>query len=157
MFELYLITIQSKIRTKSKRLKIGKKLKLIIKPSSKQISRLLKKKAYNSKTFKNEELDEIQERDTKDIIDNKEDSYDHKDKIDKDVRTGYQAGKKQYATGYKKHIATYTESGAILDKMTTFANTSDISTVDIFVENLSDNIKSLGANKTYKLEAVDTL
>ncbi len=133
------------------------------KPSSKQISRLLKKKSYNSKTLKNEELDEIQNKDTKDIetskkiIENEDDSYEHKQKIDKDVRTGYQAGKKQYATGYKNHIATDADSGAILETMTTFANTSDISTVDTFVEKLGDDIKSLGADKAYKSEAIDEL
>ena len=131
------------------------------KPSPKTISRLLKKKAYNSKTLKNEELDKIQDRDTKDIetsqkiIDDEKDSYDHKDKVDKDIRTGYQAGKKQYATGYKNHIATDADSGAILEKITTFANTSDISTVDTFVEKLGDNMKSLYADKAYKSEAVD--
>ena len=133
------------------------------KPSPKTISRLLKKKAYNSKTLKNEELDEIQKRDTKDIetskkiIENEEDSYDHKNKVDKDVRVGYQAGKKQYASGYKNHIATDADSGAILEKLTTFANTSDISTVDIFVEKLGDDMKSLYADKAYKSEAVDKL
>ena len=131
------------------------------KPSRKIVDRLLKKKIYNSKTLKNEELDEIQDRDTKDIetskkiIDDEEDSYDHKDKVDKDIRTGYQAGKKQYATGYKNHIATDADSGAILEKITTFANTSDISTVDTFVEKLGGNMKSLYADKAYKSEAVD--
>ncbi len=133
------------------------------KPSSKQISRLLKKKSYNSKTLKNEELDEIQNKDTKDIetskkiIENEDDSYEHKQKIDKDARTGYQAGKKQYATGYKNHISTDADSGAILETMTTFANTSDISTVDTFVEKLGDDIKSSGADKAYKSEAIDEL
>ena len=133
------------------------------KPSPKTISRLLKKKAYNSKTLKNEELDEIQDRDTKDIetskkiIENEEDSYDHKNKVDKDVRVGYQAGKKQYASGYKNHIATDADSGAILKPITTFANTSDISTVDTFVEELGDNIKSINADKAYKSEAIDKL
>jgi len=133
------------------------------KPSMKKISKLVKKKAYNSKTLKNEELDEIQNRDTKDIetskeiIHKEEDSYDHKDKVDKDIRTGYQAGKKQYATGYKNHIATDAKSGAILEQLTTFANTSDISTVDTFVEKLSSNIKSLGADKAYKSKEVDNL
>ncbi len=131
------------------------------KPSSKQISRLLKKKSYNSKTLKNEELDEIQNKDTKDIETSKkiieDDSYEHKQKIDKDVRTGYQAGKKQYATGYKNHISTDADSGAILETMTTFANTSDISTVDTFVEKLGDDIKSSGADKAYKSEAIDEL
>jgi len=133
------------------------------KPSRKIVDRLLRKKAYNSKTLKNEELDEIQDRDTKDIetskkiIENEEDSYDHKNKVDKDIRTGYQAGKKQYATGYKNHIATDADSGAILEKMTTFANTSDISTVDTFVEELGDDMKSLYADKAYKSEAIDKL
>ncbi len=133
------------------------------KPSPKKVSKLMKKKAYNSKTLKNDELDEIQDRDTKDletskkIIEDEEDSYDHKNKVDKDIRTGYQAGKKQYATGYKNHIATDAKSGAILEKITTFANTSDISTVDTFVEELGDAMKSLGADKAYKSEAIDTL
>ena len=133
------------------------------KPSPKKVSRLMKKKAYNSKTLKNEELDEIQDIDTKniqtskDIIEKEEDSYDHKNKVDKDIRTGYQAGKKQYATGYKNHIATDAESGAILGKITTFANTSDISTIDTFVEELGSDIKSLGADKAYKSQAVDEL
>jgi IS5 family transposase len=133
------------------------------KPSRKIVDRLLKKKIYNSKTLKNEELDEIQDRDTKDIeiskkiIDDEDDSYDHKDKVDKDIRTGYQAGKKQYATGYKNHIATDADSGAILKPITTFANTSDISTVDTFVEELGDNIKSINADKAYKSEAIDKM
>ncbi len=133
------------------------------KPSPKKVSRLMKKKAYNSKTLKNEELDEIQDIDTKDIqtskdiIEKEEDSYDHKNKVDKDIRTGYQAGKKQYATGYKNHIATDAESGAILKPITTFANTSDISTIDTFVEELGSDIKSLGADKAYKSQAVDKL
>ena len=133
------------------------------KPSPKKVSKLMKKKAYNSKTLKNEELDEIQTRDTKDIqtskkiIDNADDSYDHKNKVDKDIRTGYQAGKKQYVTGYKNHIATDANSGAILKPITTFANTSDISTVDTFVEELGNNMKSLGADKAYKSKEVDLL
>jgi len=133
------------------------------KPSPKTISRLLKKKAYNSKTLKNEELDELQNRDTKElqtskeIIDNEEDSYDHKDKVDKDIRTGYQAGKKQYATGYKNHIATDADSGAILKATTTFANTSDISVVEIFIEDLGVDIGSLGADKAYKSKEIDKL
>ncbi len=133
------------------------------KPSPKKVSKLMKKKAYNSKTLKNEELDEIQDRDTKDIetskriIEDANDSYDHKNKVDKDIRTGYQAGKKQYATGYKNHIATDADSGAILKPITTFANTSDISTVNTFVEELGNNMKSLGADKAYKSEAIDKL
>ena len=133
------------------------------KPSPKTISRLLKKKAYNSKTLKNEELDELQDKDTKDlqtskdIIENEEDSYEHKDKVDQDIRTGYQAGKKQYATGYKNHIATDADSGAILKATTTFANTSDISIVETFIESLGVDIGSLGADKAYKSKEVDKL
>lgn len=133
------------------------------KPSPKKVSKLMKKKAYNSKTLKNEELDEIQDRDTKDIqtskdiISKEEDSYNHKNKVDKDIRTGYQAGKKQYATGYKNHIATDADSGAILKPLTTFANTSDILTVDTFIDTLGDDVKSLGADKAYKSEAIDKL
>ena len=106
---------------------------------------------------------EIQDRDTKDIetskriIEDANDSYDHKNKVDKDIRTGYQAGKKQYTTGYKNHIATDADSGAILKPITTFANTSDISTVNTFVEELGNNMKSLGADKAYKSEAIDKL
>ena len=123
----------------------------------------MKKKSYNSKTLKNEELDELQDRDTKDIetskkiIDEEDDSYDHKNKVDKDIRTGYQAGKKQYATGYKNHIATDANSGAILKPITTFANTSDISTIDTFVDSLGDDMKSLGADKAYKSKEIDDL
>jgi len=133
------------------------------KPSQKKVSKLMKKKSYNSKTLKNEELDELQDRDTKDIetskkiIDEEDDSYDHKNKVDKDIRTGYQAGKKQYATGYKNHIATDANSGAILKPITTFANTSDISTVDTFVDSLGDDMKSLGADKAYKSKEIDDL
>jgi IS5 family transposase len=133
------------------------------KPSRKIVDRLLRKKIYNSKTLKNEELDEIQDRDTKDIetskkiIENEEDSYNHKNKVDKDIRTGYQAGKKQYATGYKNHIATDADSGAILKPITTFANTSDISTVDTFVKELGDDIKSFYGDKAYKSGAIDQL
>ncbi len=133
------------------------------KPSRKTVDRLLRKKAYNSKTLKNEELDELQDRDTKDIktsqeiLQKEEDSYDHKNKVDKDIRTGYQAGKKQYATGYKNHIATDAKSGAILEQLTTFANTSDIATVETFVAKLGSNIKSLGADKAYKSKEIDTL
>lgn len=78
-------------------------------------------------------------------------------KVDKDIKTGYQAGKKQYATGYKNHIATDAKSGAILEQITTFANTSDIATVDTFVEKLGSNIQSLGADKVYKSKEIDAL
>ncbi len=136
------------------------------KPSAKKISRLLKKKSHNSKTLKNEEIDNIQERDSKDINTSKEiiknqiDSYEHNNRIDKDIRIGYQASKKQFSTGYKNHIATDEKSGAILAQLTTFANTSDISTIDTFVElleNKNNNILSLCADKAYKSEEIDKL
>jgi IS5 family transposase len=141
-------------------LKIESELKKV-KPSKKQIMRMLKKKERNSRTLKNLELDEIQKIDTKDIETSKEiikenkDSYDHHKKIDKEIRIGYQAGKKEYASGYKGHIVTDVETGAILKPSMTFANTSDISTIDIIVEEL--DIKSLGADKAYKSEAIDEL
>jgi len=131
-------------------------------PSMKRLSKMIKKKQSNSKTLKNLELDEMQKIDTKDIQTSKEiikenkDSYNHHKKIDKEVRIGYQAGKKQYASGYKGHVITDVDSGAILKPMMTFANTSDISTVDIIVEELKD-IKSLGADKAYKAQAIDDL
>src|SRR5574344_1670965 len=136
------------------------------KPSAKKISRLLKKKSHNSKTLKNEEIDNIQERDSKDINTSKEiiknqiDSYEHNNRIDKDIRIGYQASKKQFSTGYKNHIETDEKSGAILAQLTTFANTSNISTIDTFVElleNKNNNILSLCADKAYKSEEIDKL
>lgn len=132
------------------------------KPSRKTVDRLLRKKEHNSRTFKNQELDELQKIDTKDIetskniIENNEDSYEQNDKVDKEIRTGYQAGTKQYATGYKAHVATDSDSGAILKPIMTFANTSDISTVEIIIETLED-IESLYADKAYKSEEVDKL
>ena len=80
-------------------------------PSKKKIQKLLNAKAHNSKTHKNAQLDKLQGVDTKeiqtsqDIINNEEDSYDHYNKIDTEVRIGYQASKKQYTQGYKVHIA----------------------------------------------------
>ena len=131
-----------------------------VKPSKKQIMKMLKKKERNSKTLKNLELDQMQKIDTKDIQTSKEiikenkDSYNHRQKIDKEIRIGYQAGKKQYASGYKGHIATDVETGAILKPMMTFANTSDISILPSIVEEL--DIKSLGADKAYKSKEIDT-
>jgi IS5 family transposase len=140
---------------------IGQEL-IKIKPSIKEVKKLLNKKEYNSKTFKNQELDKLQNIDTKDIktsfgiIENNEDSYNAKDKIDKEIRIGYQAGKKQYAAGYKGHIVTDVESGAILKPIMTFANTSDISAVNKLIENM-DNIKSFGGDKAYKSKEIDEL
>lgn len=90
------------------------------KPSKKKIQQLLNAKAYSSKTHKNAQLDRLQDIDTKDIqtskdiISNEEDSYDHNNKIDVEVRIGYQSSKKQYTQGYKVHIAVDEESGVIL-------------------------------------------
>ena len=140
---------------------IGQEL-IKIKPSIKEVKKLLNKKEYNSKTFKNQELDKLQNIDTKDIktsfgiIGNNEDSYNAKDRIDKEIRIGYQAGKKQYAAGYKGHIVTDVESGAILKPIMTFANTSDISAVNKLIENM-DNIKSFGGDKAYKSKEIDEL
>ena len=49
---------------------------------------------------------------------------------------------------------------AILAQLTTFANTSDISTIDTFVElleNKNNNFYHLCADKTYKSEEIDKL
>ena len=142
-------------------LQINEELKKA-KPSRKKVDKLLRKKEHNSRTFKNQELDELQKIDTKDIetskkiIENSEDSYDQTDKVDKEVRTGYQAGTKQYAAGYKGHIATDSDSGAILKPIMTFANTSDISVIQTIVEELED-IEALYGDKAYKSQEVDEL
>jgi len=41
--------------------------------------------------------------------------------------------------------------------MTTFANTSDISTVDTFVKKIGSDMRSLGADKAYKSKEIDKL
>jgi len=126
------------------------------KPSVKKISKLVKQKIRNSKTFKNEELDTLQNIDTKDIktskdiIENEKDSYNHKEKIDTDVRVGYQAGKHEYASGYKGHIAVDEQSGAIVETVMTFANTHDIEALETIIDSVGDeNINSLYADKAY--------
>ncbi|WP_457744392.1 IS5 family transposase [Sulfurimonas sp.] len=131
-------------------------------PSKKKIKKILNAKVHNSKTYKNSQLDAIQDVDTKDIktsqsiIENEEDSYDHKDRIDSEVRIGYHASKKQYTQGYKVHIAVDEESGVIVDKQTTFANTSDIDTVETFVQEI-EGIGAFYADKAYNSKEVDTL
>jgi len=131
------------------------------KPSKKKIKSLLKAKEYNSRTLKNKEIDDEQKIDTKDIktstniIDNEEDSYNFKDKIDKEVRTGYHASKRAYTQGYKVHIAVDKNTGVILKAMTTFANTADIDTVKPFVESIK-NLDSFYADKAYKSAEIDT-
>ncbi len=130
------------------------------KPSKKRIKSLLKAKEYNSRTLKNKEIDDTQNIDSKDIktsqdiIENEEDSYNHSNKIDIHIRTGYQASKKAYTQGYKTHIAVDELTGVILKSMTTFANTSDIDTVKPFVESIN-NIDSFYADKAYKSKDID--
>jgi len=93
---------------------------------------------------------------SKDIIENEEDSYDHNNKIDTEIRIGYQSSKKQYTQGYKVHIAVDEESGVILKPQTTFANTADIDTIKGFIEDI-ENIDSLYADKAYKSKGTDEL
>ncbi|QOY51035.1 IS5 family transposase [Candidatus Sulfurimonas baltica] len=131
-------------------------------PSKKKIEKLLNAKEYNSKTMKNAQLDTLQDIDTKDvkisqeIIENEKDSYEHKNKIDTDIRIGYQSSKKQYTQGYKTHIASDEESGVILKTMTTFANTSDIDVLEPFIESIP-NVKACYADKAYKSKEIDEL
>jgi IS5 family transposase len=131
-------------------------------PSKQKIQKLLNAKEYNSKTMKNAQLDALQEIDTKDvktsadIIENEKDSYDHKNKIDTDIRIGYQSSKKQYTQGYKVHIASDEESGVILKTSTTFANTADIDVLKPFIEFIP-NAKAYYADKAYKSKEIDEL
>ena len=130
------------------------------KPSKKKIKALLKAKEYNSRTLKNKEIDDEQKIDSKDIqtssdiINNEEDSYNFKDKIDKEVRTGFHASKKTYTQGYKVHIAVDEQSGVILKALTTFSNTSDIDTVKPFTKSIK-SIKAFYADKAYKSKDID--
>ncbi len=142
---------------------IDNELKIELKklqPSSKKITRLIKSKEYNSRTLKNAQLDEKQMIDSKDIktsqtiIDNTKDSYNHHDKIDQEVRTGFHASKKAYITGYKVHVAVDEQSGIILKPLTTFANTSDIQTIKPFAKEIK-NVKSIYADKAYKSKECD--
>jgi len=132
------------------------------KPSKKKIQRILNAKAHNSKTYKNAQLDTLQKIDTKDIvtsqtiIQNEEDSYNHYDKVDSEVRIGFHASKKQYTQGYKVHIAVDEQSGVIISKQTTFANTHDIDTVKTFVKDI-DDIQALYADKAYNSKDIDAL
>ncbi len=132
------------------------------KPSKKKIKQLLNAKAHNSKTHKNAQLDTLQGIDTKDIqtskdiIDNEKDSYNHSDRIDTQVRIGYQSSKKQYTQGYKVHIAVDEASGVILKPQVTFANTSDIDTVAGFVNDI-ENMDLFYADKAYKSKEIDEL
>ena len=131
-------------------------------PSKKKIQKLLNAKEYHSKTMKNAQLDALQDVDTKDvktsadIIENEKDSYEHNNKIDTEIRIGYQSSKKQYTQGYKTHIASDEESGVIIKTMTTFANTSDIDALKPFIESIP-NAKAYYADKAYKSKEIDEL
>ena len=131
------------------------------KPSIKRISALLNKKEHNSKSLRNKEIDEAQHIDTKDIkasqgiIANQTDSYRKRNKIDKEVRTGYQTSKKAYTQGYKVHIAVDKDSGVILKSTTTFANTADIYALEPFTESIKD-VNSIYADKAYKSKEIDS-
>ncbi len=131
------------------------------KPSSKAISRLLKKKEHNSRTLKNSEIDEKQAIDSKElessqeIIKNNIDSYDHKERVDRDVRTGKHSSRVEYITGYKHHIAADAESGLIADVMTSFANTPESATLEEFVDSLKAN--AAYADKAYASKEIDAM
>jgi len=131
------------------------------KPSSKKISRLLKKKEHNSRTLKNSEIDEKQRVDSKELSSSQEiiaddkDSYDHKDRTDKDVRTGKHSSRTEYITGYKHHVAVDSQSGLIADVTTTFANTPESATLEGFIDTLSAN--EVYADKAYASKEIDTM
>lgn len=131
------------------------------KPSGKRISRLLKKKEYNSRTLKNSEIDEKQAVDSKEletsqeIITNDKDSYNHKDRQDKEIRTGKHSSRSEYITGYKHHVGVDVNSGLIADVTTTFANTPESATLQIFVESL--HAKEAYADKAYDSKETDDM
>ncbi|MGZ8548825.1 MAG: transposase, partial [Sulfuricurvum sp.] len=131
-------------------------------PSKNTLQKLLNAKEYNSKTMKNAQLDALQKIDTKDIktssniIENEKDSYNHKNKIDSEIRIGYQSSKKQYTQGYKAHIASDEASGIILKTSITFANTSDIDALKPFIESIP-NVNAYYADKAYKSKEIDEL
>lgn len=131
------------------------------KSSGKKISRLLKKKEYNSRTLRNSEIDEKQKVDSKEfsasqeIIHKSKDSYNHKARIDKEVRTGKHSSRPQYITGYKHHIAIDADSGLIADVTTTFANTPESATLKLFIEKLE--AVDVYADKAYASKEIDTM
>lgn len=131
------------------------------KPSGKKISRLLKKKEHNSRTLKNSEIDEKQAIDSKiietsqEIINNQKDSYNHKDRTDKDVRTGKHSSRPEYITGYKHHVGVDADSGLIADVTTSFANTPESATLELFTKQLKAT--EVYADKAYASKEIDTL
>ena len=131
------------------------------KPSGKKLSRLLKKKEHNSRTLKNSEIDEKQAVDSKEIetsqkiIKNTTDSYNHKDRADKEVRTGKHSSRSEYISGYKHHVCVDADSGLIADVTTTFANTPESATLEGFIHTLKAN--AVYADKAYASKEIDTL
>lgn len=131
------------------------------KPSSKKISRLLKKKEYNSRTLKNSEIDEKQAVDSKElktsqeIITDDKDSYNHKDRQDKEIRTGKHSSRSEYIAGYKYHVAVDADSGLIADVTTTFANTPESQTLELFVDKLE--AQEAYADKAYDSKEIDEI
>ena len=131
------------------------------KPSGKKLSRLLKKKEYNSRTLKNSEIDEKQSVDSKElstsqeIINNDKDSYDHHDRSDSQVRTGKHSSRAEYITGYKHHVAIDAESGLIADVATTFANTPESATLEGFINTLNADVAY--ADKAYASKEINTM
>jgi len=129
--------------------------------SIKRVSRLVRQKEHNSRTLKNSEIDEKQAIDSKEITTSKEiiekakDSYDHKDRQDKEVRTGKHSSRAEYVTGYKHHIAVDATSGLIADVTTTFANTPESATLKGFMEGLNAN--EVYADKAYASKEIDTI
>jgi IS5 family transposase len=129
--------------------------------SMKRVSRLVKKKEHNSRTLKNSEIDEKQSIDSKEpeasqeIINNDKDSYNHKDRQDKDVRTGKHSSRAEYVTGLKHHIAVDSDSGLIANVTTTFANTPESATLEGFVEKLEAT--EVYADKAYASKEIDSM
>lgn len=133
------------------------------KPSSKKIKSLINKREYHSKSLKNEQIDQAQEIDSKDIqssqtiIERSIDAYDHNNKIDSQIRTGYHASKKEYITGYKEHIVVDEDSGLILQNLTTFANTHESDTIEHFINHTNQKINGFYGDKAYKSQEIDKL
>jgi len=131
------------------------------KPSSKTISRLLKKKEHNSRTLKNSEIDDKQAIDSKElkssqeIIKSDKDGYDHKERSDKEVRTGKHSSRAEYITGYKHHVAVDATSGLIAEVTTTFANTPESTTLKGFIEHLQAT--EVYADKAYASKEIDAM
>jgi len=131
------------------------------KPSSKKIKQLINKREYHSKSLKNAQIDQTQNIDSKDIqtsqtiLEKSMDAYEHNNKVDSQVRTGYHASKKEYITGYKEHIVVDESSGIIVQNLTTFANTSESDSIEYFITHTKQKIKGLYGDKAYKSKEID--